>query len=69
MSEETGESDRTYRYTLVIGPDGPDRAFVESALIQGGLEVAASTEEDLAPDIVPPALVLLDDVGPRGERM
>jgi CheY-like chemotaxis protein len=66
---EVAPGDLSYRYTLVVGPDGPDRAFVEGALIQGGLEVAASTEDDLAPDVVPPALVLLDDSGPRGERM
>ena len=61
--------DLTYRYTLVVGADGPDRAFLEGVLLQSGLEVAASTEEALTPDVVPPALVLLDDSGGRGERM
>ena len=50
--------DLSYRYTLVVGADGADRAFVEGVLLQSGLEVAASTEEDLTPDVVPPALVL-----------
>ena len=71
-SADEGEivpGDLTYRYTLVVGADGPDRAFVEGVLLQGGLEVAASTEEALTPDVVPPALVLLDDSGGRGERM
>jgi CheY-like chemotaxis protein len=62
-------SDLTYRYTLVVGPDGPDRAFVEAVLIKSGLEVAASAEADLTPDIVPPALVLLDDSGAKAQRM
>jgi CheY-like chemotaxis protein len=66
---EVAPSDLTYRYTLVVGPDGADRAFVEGVLIQSGIEVAASTEEGLAPDIVPPALVLLDDSGGRADRM
>jgi CheY-like chemotaxis protein len=61
--------DLTYRYTLVIGPDGPDRAFVEGVLLQNGVAVAASTEDDLAPDVVPPALVIMDDSGARPERM
>ena len=66
---EVAPGDLTYRYTLVVGPDGADRAFVEGVLIQSGVEVAASTEDDLAPDIVPPALVLLDDSGARADRM
>jgi hypothetical protein len=61
--------DFAYRYTLVVGADGPDRAFAEGVLIQSGLEVAASSEEDLAPDIVPPALVVFDDSGAREARM
>jgi CheY-like chemotaxis protein len=61
--------DLTYRYTLVVGPDGADRAFVEGVLIQSGIEVAASAEDDLTPDVVPPALVLLDDSGARADRM
>jgi len=61
--------DLSYRYTLVVGPDGADRAFLEGVLIQSGVEVAASTERDLTPDIVPPALVVLDDSGGKAERM
>jgi CheY-like chemotaxis protein len=66
---EAVPGDLTYRYTLVVGVDGPDRAFVEGVLLQSGLEVAASTEEALTPDVVPPALVLMDDSGGKGERM
>jgi two-component system chemotaxis response regulator CheY len=66
---EVSPSDLSYRYTLVVGPDGADRAFVEGVLIQSGIEVAASTEEALAPDVVPPALVILDDSGARADRM
>jgi CheY-like chemotaxis protein len=60
-----------YQYTLVVGPDSPDRAWLEGILIRGGLEVAACTEEQLVamPDIVPPHLVFLDDASAREERM
>jgi CheY-like chemotaxis protein len=55
-----------YRYTLVIGEDSPDRAWLEGILMRGGLEVAACSEVELAamPDIVPPQLVVLDDSRP-----
>ena len=60
-----------YQYTLVVGPDSPDRAWLESVLMRGGLEVAACTEAELLamPDIVPPQIVILDDSGSREERM
>jgi CheY-like chemotaxis protein len=60
-----------YQYTLVVGPDTEDRAWVEGLLMRGGLEVAAATEADLTalPDIVPPKLVILDDNGNKAERM
>src|SRR5512143_862105 len=52
-----------YRYTLVIGDDSPERAWLEDILMRGGLEVAACSESELlaTPDIVPPHLVGLDD--------
>lgn len=67
--EQAGESG--YQYTLVVGPDTPDRAWIEGTLLRGGLEVAASTQEALAnlPDIVPPHLAVLDDSSNREERM
>ncbi len=60
-----------YQYTLVVGPDSEDRAWVEGVLMRGGLEVAAATEAELLamPDIVPPSLVVLDDSGAKPERM
>jgi ActR/RegA family two-component response regulator len=60
-----------YHYTLVVGPDTEDRAWVEGVLMRGGLEVAAATEPELMamPDIVPPSLVVLDDSGAKPERM
>ena len=60
-----------YQYTLVVGPDSPDRAWLESVLMRGGLEVAACTEAELLamPDIVPPQIVILDDSSGRDERM
>lgn len=66
---EVAADDLSYRYTLVVGPDGADRAFVEGVLLQSGLEVAASVEKEITPDVVPPALVVLDDSGKRAERM
>jgi ActR/RegA family two-component response regulator len=67
-SEGTGSG---YQYTLVVGPDGPDRAWLECILIRGGLEVAACTEAELLamPDVVPPRLVILDDASSHQERM
>jgi two-component system chemotaxis response regulator CheY len=65
---EVAAGDLSYRYTLVVGPDGADRAFVEGVLLQSGLEVAASIENELTPDVVPPTLVVLDDSGGKAER-
>jgi ActR/RegA family two-component response regulator len=66
-----GEADAGYRYTLIVGPDSPDRAWLESVLMRGGLEVAACTEPELLamPDIVPPQIVVLDDSSRREQRM
>ncbi|HUL76659.1 MAG TPA: PilZ domain-containing protein [Vicinamibacteria bacterium] len=67
MSEEaTG-----YQYILAVGPDSPDRAWLESVLMRGGLAVAACTEAELLamPDVVPPQVVILDDSQAREERM
>jgi len=60
-----------YQYTLVVGPDNEDRAWVEGVLMRGGLEVAAASEAELnaMPDVVPPSLVVLDDGGALPERM
>ena len=60
-----------YQYTLVVGPDSPDRAWLESVLMRGGLEVAACSEAELLamPDVAPPTLVILDDSASREERM
>jgi ActR/RegA family two-component response regulator len=68
---EAGETEGRYRYTLVVGPDSPDRAWLESVLMRGGLEVAACSEDELLamPDIVPPQIVVLDDSSRREQRM
>jgi DNA-binding response OmpR family regulator len=65
------EAEAGYRYTLIVGPDSPDRAWLESVLMRGGLEVAACTEDELLamPDIVPPQIVVLDDSSRREQRM
>ncbi len=67
MSEGSGG----YQYTLVVGKDSPDRAWLESVLLRGGLEVAACTEAELLAmsDVVPPQVVILDDSSAREERM
>ncbi len=70
MNEDA--SDTTgYQYTLVVGDDGPDRAWLEGIMLRGGLEVAACTETELLamPDIVPPHLIILDDSSAREKRM
>ena len=66
-----GEEKAGYQYTLVVGPDSPDRAWLESVLLRGGLEVAACTEAEILamPDVVPPQVVFLDDSTAREERM
>lgn len=60
-----------YQYTLVVGADLPDRAWLEGILMRGGLEVAACTEDELLamPDVVPPLIVFLDDASSRETRM
>jgi CheY-like chemotaxis protein len=65
------EGSSGFQYTLVVGPDSPDRAWLESVLLRGGLEVAACTEAELLamPDLVPPHVVILDDSSAREERM
>jgi CheY-like chemotaxis protein len=65
------EGSAGYQYTLVVGPDSPDRAWLESVLMRGGLEVAACTEAELLgmSDVVPPQVVMLDDSSGREERM
>lgn len=70
MSETSSEG-RGDQYSLVVGEDTADRAWVEGVLMRGGLEVAACTEAELLaqPDIVPPHIVILDDASAREARM
>jgi CheY-like chemotaxis protein len=58
-------------YTLLVGPDSKDRAWVEGTLLRGGMEVATATEADVlvAKDLLMPRLLVLDDQGPRDARM
>jgi hypothetical protein len=71
VTEETVPQGPGYQYTLVVGPDVPDRAWLEGILLRGGLEVAACTENELLtmPDVVPPLIVFLDDASGRETRM
>lgn len=67
---ETRETEAT-AYTLIVGPDGRDRAWVEGTLLRGGLDVATATEADVlvSRDLAPPRLVILDDSQARAGRM
>ena len=57
-------------YALVVGPDSPDRAWIESTLLRGGMHVAIATEVDVLAtrDLPPPRLVVADDSGKREDR-
>jgi CheY-like chemotaxis protein len=57
-------------YTLVVGPEQGDRAWIEKTLEAAGLEVEVATDAEvrLATDWVPPHLVILDDIGGREDR-
>lgn len=57
-------------YALVVGFDNPDRAWIETTLLGGGLEVAAATEADVLAtgDLLPPRLLVVDDSGTREAR-
>ena len=58
-------------YTLIVGPDGRDRAWAEGTLLRGGVDVRTGTEADVfvARDLQPPRLLILDDTQPRAGRM
>lgn len=58
-------------YSLIVGPDSRDRAWVETTLLQGGIEVAAATEADVLAthDLLPPRLIVVDDAASREARM
>lgn len=66
MSEDAGTGGVGIAgYTLVVGPTGEDRDWIENTLLQGGFEVAVASEGDVlvVPDLVPPKLVVVDDSG------
>ncbi len=58
-------------YALVVGSDNQDRAWIESTLLRGGLEVAAASEADVLAvgDLLPPRLVVVDDATDRAARL
>jgi CheY-like chemotaxis protein len=58
-------------YTLVVGLENEDRAWVEATLLRGGLAVATATEGDVlaTPRLEPPRLVVLDDCGDAVSRV
>jgi CheY-like chemotaxis protein len=57
-------------YSLIVGADSRDRAWIETTLLQGGIEVAAATEADVLAthDLLPPRLIVLDDAATRDAR-
>jgi len=63
LSEESSSPHR-HGYTLVVGGEGEDTAWVLAALEWAGMEASVITEEGLHEhdDWVPPHLVILDDV-------
>ncbi len=65
-----GGGGRDAAYTLVVGPEGPDRAWVESTLLRGDLAVSLATEVDVLATrvMVPPRLVVVDDSRSREDR-
>lgn len=58
-------------YALVVGLDNQDRAWIESTLLRGGLDVAAASEADVLAtgDLLPPRLVVVDDSAGREARL
>lgn len=58
-------------YTLIVGPDDRDRAWTESVLVRGGLDVTTATEADalVARNLAAPKLLIVDDSGARPDRM
>jgi response regulator RpfG family c-di-GMP phosphodiesterase len=58
-------------YALVVGPDNPDRGWIENTLLQAGIEVAAASEADVlvTGDLLPPRLLVLDDASSREARL
>ncbi len=57
-------------YTLVVGPEDADRAWVVTVLEAAGVEAYAATDEEVhhSSDWIPPHLLVLDDNGRREER-
>ncbi len=57
-------------YTLVVGHEGADRAWIEGTLLRGGLTVSLATEVDVLAtrELNPPKLVVVDDSGGREDR-
>jgi DNA-binding response OmpR family regulator len=58
-------------YTLVVGPENRDRAWIETTLLRAALEVRTATEGDVLVQRTLPApkLVVVDDAGSRASRM
>jgi CheY-like chemotaxis protein len=58
-------------YALIVGNDTPDRAWVETTLLGGGLEVSAAPEADVLAtrELMPPRLLVLDDAAGGEGRM
>ena len=58
------------RYTLVVGPENADRAWVVNALEAAGVEAYAATDEEVhhSSDWIPPHLLVLDDSSGRETR-
>jgi CheY-like chemotaxis protein len=71
LSDVAGVAPDPSGYTVVVGPEGIDRAWIETALLRGGLSVTFASEADIlaTPHFEPgPRLLVLDDAGGREAR-
>jgi CheY-like chemotaxis protein len=71
VSESAGVAPRPSGYTLVIGPEGPDRDWIEATLLRGGISMTFASEAEIlaTPHFDPtPRLLLLDDSSGREVR-
>ncbi len=70
MSDDQPVASADAGYTLIVGGETKDRAWVESTLMRSGLVVSLGSEADVlaTPNLLPPHLVVLDDQGNRETR-
>jgi CheY-like chemotaxis protein len=57
-------------YALIVGSETPDRIWIETTLLRGGLTVSLASEADVlaSAQLLPPHLLVLDDSANRETR-